>query len=190
MHPETKARLVAIAGRTYTAQGVTGVTGVAAEKAQEPERFSVVTRATPVTRPDSEAASHEPIWDGETRFAERAAIMEIDGGLPRQIAEALARLDTMPLPDGCAIAQWQEVIDRAARLADEWSARALALGWTARDLFGFDPTAGAQGLTFSLARDDRVISLSEGLAFIEGPDRARRSWCRRREIEVPKLDAA
>jgi hypothetical protein len=180
MHPETKLRLVAIAGRTYTGQGVTGVTGVTTGKPQEHEPFSVVTRATPVTRQDLEVATHGPRWEEEVRFGERAAIMEFDGGLPRQIAEALARLDTMPLPDGFAIAQWQEVIDRAARLADEWSARALALGWTAEDLFGFDPAAGdgTRGLAFSLARGDQVLSMSGTLAFIEDASGARRAFRR------------
>jgi hypothetical protein len=61
---------------------------------------------------------------------ERAAILELDCGLPFQIAIALARLEpTVPT----------EMIHTLARFADECGARSRILGWTIEDLFGLSP---------------------------------------------------
>lgn len=79
---------------------------------------------------------------------ERAALTE-DGGIPRAWADGLARLATMPPPDGWG-ADWRAVRDGALRFADDlagqWLAKAVALGWTEVDLFGAAPTAPAARL--------------------------------------------
>ena len=93
----------------------------------------VVTPVTPVT-PSARSFPKESKNGGVTvgvtlpdDVAERAAIMEIEGGLPPQIALALACLEpTTPT----------EMIDTLARFADEWGARSQALGWALEDLFG------------------------------------------------------
>lgn len=79
---------------------------------------------------------------------ERAALIE-DGGIPRAWADGLARLATMPPPDGWG-ADWRAVRDGIMRFADDlagqWLAKAVALGWTEVDLFGAAPTAPAARL--------------------------------------------
>ena len=73
--------------------------------------------------------------------AERAAIIEYDGGIPREWAEGLARLLSMPPPAGVLPSLWRARIDRAARFCDAWAARARDCGWTASELFGLHPSA-------------------------------------------------
>ncbi len=126
------------------------------------------------------------------RRAERAAIMEFDGALPRSIAEGLAKLDTMAPPDGFSPDRWHTAIDIAARLADEWGARALALGWTAEDLFGLVPAAPAarqdgKGLAFVLRPEDRVIAITPDTAMTTTASGARLTYWRNRDpgIAVP-----
>ncbi len=107
----------------------------------------------------------------EAGIAERAAVMQFDGGLPAEIAEGLARLDTTRPPNGYTAARWLASVDIAARLADEWGAKALSLGWRAEDLFGLNPDAppnryDGKGLAFFLDPSDRVTALSETVATI------------------------
>lgn len=79
---------------------------------------------------------------------ERAALIE-DGGIPRAWADGLARLASMPPPDGWG-SDWRAVRDGVLRFADDlaghWLAKAVALGWTEVDLFGAAPTAPAARL--------------------------------------------
>lgn len=62
-------------------------------------------------------------------------------GLPDDLANALRRLETMPPPRKLErAANWRGVVVDAMTLArDRWAAKALALGWTAGDLFGIGP---------------------------------------------------
>jgi len=120
----------------------------------------VVTPVTPVT-PSAGSFPKESKIVGVTagvtvpdEVAERAAIMETDGGLPPQIALALARLEpTVSV----------EMIDTLARLADEWGVRSQALGWTIEDLFGLPP---ARSLVTVLQPRSRVVALSAKMATI------------------------
>lgn len=59
-------------------------------------------------------------------------------GLPDDLAAALRRLERMPAPRKLERPQnWGGVIADAMTLArDRWAAKAIALGWTAGDLFG------------------------------------------------------
>jgi hypothetical protein len=49
--------------------------------------------------------------------------------------EAVERIRAYPCPDGFSPARWQRLQDEAARFAEEWGARAVALGWTEAELF-------------------------------------------------------
>lgn len=96
--------------------------------------------------------------------AERAAIMQYDGGLPRKIAEGLARLDDTPCPAGIPPGRWQSVKDAAGRFADQWGAEAVKHGWPMLDLFGADPDApwtriDRLGLIFLVAGGRVVTSI-------------------------------
>ena len=79
------------------------------------------------------------IRDGEMLLQERAAIIEHDGGAPREWAEALARLDpASPLGD-VPPKRWVQFIDDCGHFIDNgWAHRAAELGWTPFDLFGCD----------------------------------------------------
>jgi hypothetical protein len=111
------ARLVRLAQRTLPSEN--GVTPVMRRNGNSRyvSEVPVVTPVTPVT-PSAGSFPREGKIGGVTdcvtlpdQAVERAAIMEIDGGLPRQIAVALARLEaTLPV----------EMIDTLAQFADEW----------------------------------------------------------------------
>ena len=60
-------------------------------------------------------------------FEERAAIIEFDGGIPRQWAEGLARVDSSRPPPGVAPMAWRAMIDRAARFCDQLGATAAGV---------------------------------------------------------------
>jgi hypothetical protein len=127
------AQLVRLAqGALPSENGVTHVT----RRNRNPGYVSEVPVVTPVT-PSNRSFPKESKIGGVTAgvtfpdgVAERAAIMEIDGGLSQQIAVALATLEpTLP----------SEMVDTLARFADEWGARSQTLGWTIDDLFGLQP---------------------------------------------------
>jgi hypothetical protein len=63
-------------------------------------------------------------------FEERAPICQYEGGLPREIAGRLARLESIPPPVGFTLVDWCAVVNGAARFADQRGAQALGLGWT------------------------------------------------------------
>lgn len=62
-------------------------------------------------------------------------------GLPDDLANALRRLERLPPPRKLErAANWRGVVVDAMTLArDRWAAKAMALGWTAGDLFGIGP---------------------------------------------------
>ena len=73
--------------------------------------------------------------------AERAAIIEFDGGIAREWAKALARLECAPPPPGVTAGTWRKAISRVARFCDRWGTIAAAEGWTAGEPFGLNPAA-------------------------------------------------
>lgn len=62
-------------------------------------------------------------------------------GLPNDIAASLRRLETLPPPRTLERAtNWRGVVADAMTIArDRWAVKAMALGWTAGDLFGIAP---------------------------------------------------
>lgn len=62
-------------------------------------------------------------------------------GLPDDMAAALRRLEVLPPPRKLERADsWRGVVADAMTLArDRWATKAMALGWTAADLFGIGP---------------------------------------------------
>jgi hypothetical protein len=91
------------------------------------------------------------------RLEERAAILEVDGGLPRTEAEAFADRDTREAerdasPYAPALAalrgkcpthvpedRWRQAITDATAFATEWGGEARTFGWTEAELFGLHP---------------------------------------------------
>ena len=52
-------------------------------------------------------------------------------------AEVADTIRAYPCPDGFSPSRWGRLQDGAARFAQEWGARAVALGWTESELFAF-----------------------------------------------------
>ena len=93
-------------------------------------------RTEPAVAPASPAERAIATW-GEAE-AERAAIVEHDGGIPHAWAEGFARLHPDRAPAGVPLRRWQAVIDAIGTFLDRWAAVAAALGWQAADIFGAD----------------------------------------------------
>jgi hypothetical protein len=71
--------------------------------------------------------------------AERAAIIEFDGGVPRLWAEALAKLCRRRRPDSVTSREWDQLRDDFAHFCECWALQAEALGWRPRDLLRWAP---------------------------------------------------
>ncbi len=94
------------------------------------------------------AAGQVPLDLDRAELAERAAIVEHDGGIARTYAEEFARLQQRR-PAGVPEARWREFINDGGVFLDRWGDEALRLGWQSSDLFGLDPVA-------PMARYDRM----------------------------------
>ena len=104
------------------------------------------------------------VKSGKTSWQTRAAILEAD--LPSTWSDPFARLLTGgPHGDFDAI-YWSRILPGANLFADQWSAEAYRLGWTAAEVFGLDDLKPAtrhdrKGLAWLLPDGARVISLDE-----------------------------
>jgi len=103
--------------------------------------------------------------------AERAAIVEYDGCVPREWAEGFARLDAARPPGDVPQKRWRQFVDDVGLFLDAWATHAAALGWRPHELFGCDrdrPFAriGRAGLLW-LLNGNKLIALSESTAMIE-----------------------
>jgi hypothetical protein len=92
-------------------------------------------------------------------------------GLPDHMAAALRRLEVLPPPRKLARSEnWRGVVADAMTLArDRWAAKAMALGWTAGDLFGIGPRDDwdFQGLAVWLD-GRRIVMLDDKQAIVAG----------------------
>ncbi|MGH6811098.1 MAG: hypothetical protein ACREDM_01715 [Methylocella sp.] len=122
---------------------------------------------------------------------ERAAIIEYDACVPREWAEALARLDPNRPPGDVPLKRWRRFIDDCGIFLDDgWEARAIAIGWGPRDLFGCDrerPFARVEhaGLVWLLG-GDKLADLRRDSAVIDRANGARQTY-RRRPFEVGRV---
>ncbi|HEV2363974.1 MAG TPA: hypothetical protein VGS12_07215 [Caulobacteraceae bacterium] len=101
-------------------------------------------------------------------LAERAAIVEEGAAVPTEWAVALAFLEIRSAPDGVSTEALRAAIDAACRFVDQWAAKAAALGWTGREVFGSNEAAillaGADVLAvtageISLRRGEWIVGL-------------------------------
>ena len=123
----------------------------------------------------------EHLW-GEAED-ERAAIVEHDGGAPREWAEGFARLDPDRPPAGIPPRRWLQFVDDTGSFLDRWAAQASGLGWGPLDLFGCDrvrPFARIDkaGLLW-LLHGNRLIALTADAAVIETRTGAKQTYCRK-----------
>jgi len=140
--------------------------------------------APPSPEPAPSDSSLDPTlttW-GEAE-AERAAIVQFEGGIPRDWAEGFGRLDPNRPPAGVPPKRWQRFIDDVGRFLDSsFCSVAAALGWGPHDLFGCDrdrPFARIDqaGLLW-LLNGDELVALSENTAIIETHGGARQNYRR------------
>lgn len=92
--------------------------------------------------------------------------------LPADVVEGLAKLRSGWQPGKVSAAEWLAVVADARRLAaDGWASSALALGWSAHDVFGIGPTGSDQWLSLAVWLDGRdVTMMDDHRAFTsEGP---------------------
>ena len=90
-------------------------------------------------------------------FEERAAILEHDAKMPREWAEALARIDTALVPAGYTAERWAVVVDDAGRLLGRWLGRIRASDWTPADIRGLLPLLAGREVVAVGAGDVTVI---------------------------------
>jgi hypothetical protein len=120
--------------------------------------------------------------------AERAALVEYDGGIPRSWSEGFARLDPNRPPGDVPAKRWLRFIDDTGGFLDgPFCAVAAALGWGPYDLFGCDrdrlfARIDQAGLLW-LLNGDKLIALTENTATIETRTGARQIYrCRGAEL--------
>ncbi len=104
--------------------------------------------------------------DWQEKFDECAAIIEYGAAIPRDWAEAFARVCLMQRPANISEQGWQRIIDNSGRLLDNKNhlRDMVRYGWTVDDIFGVDESAtekwqGAKGLLLMLD-DNEVTSIA------------------------------
>lgn len=123
--------------------------------------------------------------------AERAAIVECNGAIPRDWAEGFARLDPNRPPGDVPLKRWQRFADDVGLFLDgPFRPLAARLGWGPYDLFGCDrdrPFARIDqaGLLW-LLNGDPVVMLSENAAIIERRAGVRHTF-RRKPAELGRV---
>lgn len=133
----------------------------AAEEISIPCADIAISAESPPAPALSALSAQPPENDWQDEHAERAAVVQYDGGVPAAYADAFAMIQ-MRCPDNVPVERWRQFIDDAGRFFDRWGAVAEHLGWTVSDLLGFDPRApmaryDAQGLIWIMQGDDVVL---------------------------------
>ena len=147
-------------------------------RAVKPDLFTLLA---PTTQPV------DPWTDAEE---ERAAIVEYDGGAPRDWAEALARLNADKPPRHVPPKRWLRFIDDCGRFLDGgWADKAAKFGWGPLQLFGCDRKrpyyVPHRGLLWEV-NGGTVVALSHNLAIIEIEGGTRRAY-KREPVEVGRV---
>ncbi|MBF0583608.1 MAG: hypothetical protein HQL80_05145 [Magnetococcales bacterium] len=135
-------------------------------------------QATTLAAPDT----HQATDLDDDDFSERAAIVEFCGGVPRQWAEGLATICTMPRPSDFTPRQWTAIVNAAGAFADRWAVTAAKVGWTTGEVFGIhsiNPKGrfDRMGLLMRLADPGKtLVQLTSDAAIFEaGRARARQT---------------
>jgi len=101
----------------------------------------------------------------EIQADERAAIAEIDGGVPRVYADAFAGLQ-LQQPISVGEAAWERAVYDAGLFFDQWGSLAVEFQWTPGDLFEVPRDAKTGGLIWFL-RGETVRALGPAHAITE-----------------------
>ena len=113
------------------------------------------------------------IYAAASDWQERAAIIEFDGGVNRDLADALARMESTP--SWCKAGRWRSAVNHFAGLIDDGSvALALEAGWDLVEIIGVQTKSPhdsplVAGLVFSLRPGNRVEKISDrGCTIVAG----------------------
>ena len=129
----------------------------------------------------AELAGPNPL---ETDFAERAAICEFDGQIPREWAEGFAQLQSMTPPASIPEGRWLQVLNDTGLFLDSWGAKLAIFGWrTVPEVFGVHPERSearldSRGLVWAL-QGRKVLSVTAEQVAIETENGSRQSIYRR-----------
>lgn len=129
------------------------------------------------------AGSIDESRSGAASWVARAVALEATG-LPRVWAEPLSKLLCGPPPGDFEDAYWARVLAGGNRFADQWAAKAYALGWTAKEVFGLDDRKPAarhdmKGVAWLLTDAAHVVALDEHGADIMTKQASRLRFYRR-----------
>lgn len=147
------------------------------------EHDTVSPSDPPAAEATSAAAGRVAGTRGEAEV-ERAAIVQFEGGIPREWAEGFARLNPDRPPDDVPLRRWRQFIDDVGHFLDSpFCEAAAALGWRPHDLFACDRdrtfSRGDQAGLLWLLNGDKLVMLAENAATIETPDGERHTFWRR-----------
>jgi hypothetical protein len=118
------------------------------------------------TRHDAAQSERWHVW------AERAAIMEMDGSVARHWAEPLAWIAVMTPPAGHWAARWARMRQRALVFADRFAPACDGVGWTPPRVLGvraFGDAIAAGALIWRFDRARVIALLDDGTLELEGP---------------------
>jgi hypothetical protein len=178
MRADLAARLCrSMSGKSRREVGVTGVAGVAGA-VRYASKPSQLQRLRPL-RLDV-GASRNHVSDGvvwgvgdPSDIAERAAIAEFEGGIPRPYADEFAFIQA-ECPNGVDKARWEMAVQDAGAFLDRWGQIAFSFGWPVADIFDWT-NRGASGLVWEI-QEGEVTKLTDDQALIEDFGRGRIAW--------------
>jgi hypothetical protein len=164
--------------RAYAKTGVTGVTGVTGENL--PNKLRHLTSVTPVTPIGAQGVTGVTS-NNQNKSVASASVTPVTRVTPQKTivrkevnpvsfpyADALDRLKS-ECPEYVDVGRCRQCLDDAHRFLAEWGDTALALGWTADELFGLhEPPAQPRPSYSRLSRYDctGLIWMLEGKAVV------------------------
>jgi hypothetical protein len=144
-------------------EGFEGGSSIGFSKPQETVPPQAKPVPEPAGNPDGLVGSTTGCDTWSEEEAERAAVIEFDGGAPRAWAEALARLDPAKPPSDVPARRWLLFInDCGSFLDDGWAAKADELKWSPLELFGCHATK-----PFARTSQAGLLWITEGRKIVE-----------------------
>jgi hypothetical protein len=112
---------------------------------------------------------------------ERAAIVNIDGGIPSPWSDAFAQMIEMEIPVGVFPDEWADLCNAAGVLLDRWGSQLAALGWSPGETLGIRPERpgwDSNCLLSALVNGVRVGVASQNAVTLTFPDGSSRAMLR------------
>lgn len=157
------------------------------------ERFREIVRNQPSDnspiRPQKDSAQAVPELLGaivpfvspSESCGERAAIVNVDGGIPSPWSDAFAQMIELEIPHGVFADEWTDLCNAAGVLLDRWGSQLAALGWSPGETLGMRPERpgwDSNCLLSALANGVRVGMASRNAVTLIFPDGTSRAMLR------------